>query len=437
MSRPRFGPLAGPAQPCSSGRSWSCREWSRRGRARDLRECLLLQIRPEMPHAAASCASSCREHLEDLAGNRMPLIEKKTGFSIAEIERLRHELHSLHPKPGAMFTMPYVPAVKPDVHVEQQADGSWKVRLEDVDLPNLRISPLYREMLLSPGHRSGDPRVHQAEDQCGPVADRINRAAPKHAAEDGPGDRRSSDAVSFRGARGDRAAQDAADRRPDRDARDHRQPGRRRQMAADAARTVCAAAILRRRHVSADGEEVAWDAVRIKLQEIIDAEPKDDPYSDDALVEELAKGGITVARRTVTKYRKAMDIPSSRQRRDWKMPRPGSRRNRRSARWSPTRLAGCDGGEPYHAASPSTARGPAMRCPFCRVDNDRVIDSRAGDDGASIRRRRECVSCRRRFTTYERVERQLLAVVKKEGQRSPSTATRSSEASPRPAGSGL
>ena len=60
-----------------------------------------------------------------------------------------------------------------------------------------------------------------------------------------------------------------------------------------------------------------------------------------------------------------------------------------------------------------------MRCPFCRTDNDRVIDSRAGDDGASIRRRRECVSCRRRFTTYERVERQLLSVVKKGGDREP------------------
>ncbi|MFM8635599.1 MAG: transcriptional regulator NrdR [Planctomycetia bacterium] len=60
-----------------------------------------------------------------------------------------------------------------------------------------------------------------------------------------------------------------------------------------------------------------------------------------------------------------------------------------------------------------------MRCPFCRVDNDRVIDSRAGDDGASIRRRRECLGCRKRFTTYERVERQLLSVVKKGGDREP------------------
>jgi len=60
-----------------------------------------------------------------------------------------------------------------------------------------------------------------------------------------------------------------------------------------------------------------------------------------------------------------------------------------------------------------------MRCPFCRIDNDRVIDSRAGDDGTSIRRRRECVGCRRPFTTYERVERQLLSVIKKGGDAEP------------------
>jgi transcriptional repressor NrdR len=60
-----------------------------------------------------------------------------------------------------------------------------------------------------------------------------------------------------------------------------------------------------------------------------------------------------------------------------------------------------------------------MRCPFCRADNDRVIDSRAGDDGASIRRRRQCLECQKRFTTYERVERHMLSVVKKGGDREP------------------
>lgn len=59
-----------------------------------------------------------------------------------------------------------------------------------------------------------------------------------------------------------------------------------------------------------------------------------------------------------------------------------------------------------------------MRCPFCRIDNDKVIDSRSSEGGAVIRRRRECLACQRRFTTYERVEEAVkLTVVKKDGNR--------------------
>jgi transcriptional repressor NrdR len=60
-----------------------------------------------------------------------------------------------------------------------------------------------------------------------------------------------------------------------------------------------------------------------------------------------------------------------------------------------------------------------MRCPFCRIDNDRVIDSRASEDGFAIRRRRECLHCKRRFTTYERLEEMGIKVVKKDGVREP------------------
>jgi len=60
-----------------------------------------------------------------------------------------------------------------------------------------------------------------------------------------------------------------------------------------------------------------------------------------------------------------------------------------------------------------------MRCPFCRIDQDRVVDSRSGDDGTSIRRRRECLSCKRRFTTYERIEENPMRVIKKDGRRVP------------------
>jgi len=178
--------------------------------ARDLRECLLLQIRHDMPNAR-QLRRLVRDHLEDLAGNRLPLITRKTGMSIEEIEMLREQLHDFKPKPGAVFSTPVVVPVKPDVYVDQMPDGTWKVRLEEIDLPNLRISPLYRDMLMSP-------------------------------------ETDTSDAVPRRWARGDRAAEDAADRRPDRDARDHGEPRGRRQVAADAAWDPFAPEVLRRRH---------------------------------------------------------------------------------------------------------------------------------------------------------------------------------------------
>jgi transcriptional repressor NrdR len=63
------------------------------------------------------------------------------------------------------------------------------------------------------------------------------------------------------------------------------------------------------------------------------------------------------------------------------------------------------------------ARSQAVRCPNCRSDDNRVVDSR--DDEIAVRRRRECQACRHRFTTYERIESSRLFVVKKDGRREP------------------
>ncbi len=60
-----------------------------------------------------------------------------------------------------------------------------------------------------------------------------------------------------------------------------------------------------------------------------------------------------------------------------------------------------------------------MKCPYCSRINNKVIDSRLSKDGRMIRRRRECVECERRFTTYERLEDSLPMVVKKDGRREP------------------
>jgi len=290
--------------------------------ARDLRECLLLQIPPSHPHAGA-LRRLVADHLEDLAANRLPLIERRTGLSIERIERLRDDLHGLQPKPGAMFSAPVVPALKPDVFVDQAADGSWRVRLDDVDLPPLRISPTYRQMLVSP---ATDPATRDY------IRRKINAAQWL------------IEAIEQRRSTLLKTAQAIVDHQTRflTEGPEAIEPLKMQQIADRIGMhvTTVSRAVddkwlqtprgllpLRRFFVggtvSAAGEEVAWDAVRIKLQEIVQAEPKDAPYSDDDLVDELAKRGISVARRTVTKYRKAMNIPSSRQRRDWKLGRGG------------------------------------------------------------------------------------------------------------------
>jgi len=60
-----------------------------------------------------------------------------------------------------------------------------------------------------------------------------------------------------------------------------------------------------------------------------------------------------------------------------------------------------------------------MKCPYCSFDEDKVIDSRPTDEGATIRRRRECLSCHKRYTTYEKVENMPIMVIKKDGSRQP------------------
>ncbi|MFM7292018.1 MAG: RNA polymerase factor sigma-54 [Planctomycetia bacterium] len=288
--------------------------------ARDLRECLLLQIRPEMPNFR-QLRRLVSDHLEDLAGNKLPLIARKTGFSIEQIESLREQLHGLKPKPGAMFTQPFVPVVKPDIYVDQQPDGTWKVRLEEVDLPNLRISPTYREML----HAADTPaatreyikrKINAAQwliesiEQRRSTLLKTTQAIVDHQTRfltDGPEAieplkmQQIADRIGMHVTTVSRAVDDKWLQTP-------RGVFPLRKFFVGGT-------------VSADGDEVAWDAVRVKLQEIIDHEPKDKPYSDDDLIKILGKQGITVARRTVTKYRNAMDIPSSRQRRDWKLVR--------------------------------------------------------------------------------------------------------------------
>jgi transcriptional repressor NrdR len=85
-----------------------------------------------------------------------------------------------------------------------------------------------------------------------------------------------------------------------------------------------------------------------------------------------------------------------------------------------TPVDGTTGGSEDGRPASAITETHALICPYCGTDNDKVIDSRASDGGLVIRRRRECLACDKRFTTYERVEKtSRLAVVKKDSRREP------------------
>jgi len=284
--------------------------------ARDLRECLLLQLIPGMPYCE-QLQTLISVHLEDLEHNRLPVIARRTGYSIETIQQALEELRKLNPKPGAEFGEAPVPPVIPDVFVEPAEGGRYQVRLEDARIPTLYISSYYRKLITS-GQANEETReyikrkVNSAQwlidsiQQRRSTLTRVAQAIVDHQTEfldKGPEAieplkmQQIADKVGVHVTTVSRAVDDKWIQTP--------------RGIFPLKRFFCGGTI------RDDGEEMAWDAVRLKLQEIIDNEDKQHPLSDEQLVKELAAHGITVARRTVTKYRKAMNIASSRQRRDW------------------------------------------------------------------------------------------------------------------------
>ena len=284
--------------------------------ARSLKECLLLQLEPRMP-LYEEMRIMISDHLDDLKENRLPQIRKKTGFSFEQIQEIWGALRTLNPKPGAVFEDVAVQTVTPDVFVDRDEAGKFVVRLEERGMPHLRISNYYRRRLAS-GEATPDEREYikrkinaaqwlmESIEQRRSTLTRVSQAIIDHQIrflEEGPEAieplkmQQIADKVKVHVTTVSRAVDDKWIQTP---------------------RGVFA---LRNFFVGgttdAEGEEVAWDAIRRKLQEIVDHEDKTNPFSDDDLVDQLQKQGFTVARRTVTKYRKKMDIPSSRQRRDW------------------------------------------------------------------------------------------------------------------------
>lgn len=283
--------------------------------ARNLRECLLLQLTPDMPNSHV-LRILIEDHLEDLQHNRLPLIQKKTGFELATIQRALNQLRQLNPRPGAAFSPDTAQYVVPDLVVEQDENGEYQVRLVDDYVPELRISKRYLEMR----QQARDPKTREF------LARKIQAARwLKEAIEQR---KRTLEKVARAILRRQR---DFLEKGPE-----HIVPLRMQEIADEVGVhvTTVSRAVddkwiqtprgifpLRRFFgggvVTAQGEEVAWETIKQKLLDIIAHEDKANPYSDEELVQKLREQGLPVARRTVTKYRKLLKIPSSRQRKDW------------------------------------------------------------------------------------------------------------------------
>jgi RNA polymerase sigma-54 factor len=290
--------------------------------ARDLRECLLLQLTPETPHAKV-LQELISHHLENIAHNRLPAIQKDTGFDLQTIKDAIEVLRHLNTRPGSQFTADNIPYVVPDILVERGEDGEYTVRLLDDWLPSIYISRRYIELLREKG---ADPKtkeylkrkiqsaqwLQESIEQRRNTLEKVTRAIIQH----------------------QRAFLDKGP--------EHIEPLKMQQIADQVGVhvTTVSRAVddkwvqtprgifpLKRffgggTHNTTTGEEVAWETIKQKLLEIIDREDKSNPLSDEDLVSKLNEAGYPVKRRTVTKYRKMANIPSSRQRKDWTAAQP-------------------------------------------------------------------------------------------------------------------
>jgi RNA polymerase sigma-54 factor len=285
--------------------------------ARDLRDCLMLQLRYDMPYYEALRAIVA-DHLEDLEKNRLPQIMKKTGFPMNEIHEAIHELRHLNPRPGAVFREQTAPYVVPDVTVTRGDDGNYMVQLDEGHTPQLRISNYYRD-LMKHNETSKETKDYIKQkvgaaqwlidsiQQRRTTLTRVSQAIVEHQTEfleSGAAAikplkmQQIADKVGVHVTTVSRAVDDKWIQTPQ-----GIFPLKRFFSSSVAA--------------SDDEENVSQDAVRVKLQEIIDREDKSKPLNDEELMKVLQEEGVNVARRTIVKYRQLMGIPNSRERKIW------------------------------------------------------------------------------------------------------------------------
>lgn len=281
--------------------------------ARDLRECLLIQI------AQSGQEMGCEyrlvaDHMDDLLENRLPEIARKMGLSIEQVNEAIERLSKLDTSPGLQVGRNESIPITPDVIVDSpNGSDDFSVRLAESELRGLKLSNYYTRMskdtqvnestrkFLQNNIRSAHwiiDAIEQRKNTLLKVAQAIVRNQ-KDFFERGP--------LYLRPLPMSKVADEVG------------------VHLATVSRAVsgkyvqCAWGVLPLRKFFSGGTEDdngqghSWEAIRVKLQQIIDEEDKSKPLNDDQIKEKLAEAGIpNLARRTVAKYRKLLNIPTAR-----------------------------------------------------------------------------------------------------------------------------
>jgi len=293
--------------------------------ARDLPECLLLQLEAieqdeelSKGHDFPLERALLRDHLKDLEMNRYPVICKRLGIEVEQVKAAVHRLSRLHPHPGKLIGSDQAPGINPDaiVYYDEETD-KYEIEMSRDAVPDLSISGRWRKFLKE---RQGDKKTREF------LANHVRNARWLIESIE---QRRSTIQRVIRVVVD--AQRDFFDKGPE-----FLRPLPMIQVAeqlgihvATVSRAVSEKWIQTPRGVfplrrffsggttSAEGEDMSWDAVKEKLKAIIARENKQLPLNDDEIVEKLKEQGIDLARRTAAKYRKLLNIPTARQRREY------------------------------------------------------------------------------------------------------------------------
>ena len=294
--------------------------------AHDLRECLLLQLAAHGIRDQLE-AVVVRDHLEDLTTNRLPRIVRATDSTLDEVKAAIDTIRHLDPFPGQDYGNEPVNTITPDVLVVERLDAEsenakgadrYQVSLTRERIPNLQVSPSYRKMLL--GSKRGDAvqqwvkrrleaarwfidAVHQRRNTMLKIAEVIFTEQHEFLAKG---------VKSLKPMR----MQEVAD-----EAGVHISTVSR-AVAGKFSQTPQGIHPLKFFFTGgladSSGGVSSQTSIKQRIADLIDAEDKDHPYSDEELSEQLAKSaGIKIARRTVTKYRKLLGLPASSQRKEY------------------------------------------------------------------------------------------------------------------------